>query len=161
MPVASPKPCIDCGALVSDGTTRCDLHKRPAWTKRDDAPKRRTGRWLQRERDRLFSYEPLCRECGRQGRVTLAVIRDHIVPLSEGGTDDDDNIQPLCQACSDVKTEAEKARGLARAGLSEPSPAAALPAPPGGHPIPGGGRPETVTEARFSDAGVSVGGVPR
>jgi len=43
-----------------------------------------------------------------------AVIRDHIIPIGEGGTEDDSNIQPLCQSCSDAKTQRESARGVRR-----------------------------------------------
>jgi 5-methylcytosine-specific restriction enzyme A len=46
--------------------------------------------------------------------VEVATIRDHIVPLAEGGTDDDLNSQPLCAACHRRKTERESARGAAR-----------------------------------------------
>jgi 5-methylcytosine-specific restriction endonuclease McrA len=69
------------------------------------------GRKLQLQRAALFAREPLCRECIKYGRISEAVIRDHIVPLAEGGSDDDDNIQPLCRACSDAKTATESARG--------------------------------------------------
>jgi 5-methylcytosine-specific restriction enzyme A len=62
-------------------------------------------------RAELFKREPLCRACMAEGRTTLATIRDHIKPLFEGGTDDPTNIQPLCQACSDLKTAAESSRG--------------------------------------------------
>lgn len=72
---------------------------------------------MQRERARLFAREPLCRQCRAAGRTTLATIRDHIVPLMEGGTDVPENIQPLCQACSDRKTQAEAQRGRGRARL--------------------------------------------
>jgi 5-methylcytosine-specific restriction endonuclease McrA len=47
--------------------------------------------------------------------VRLATIRDHIVPLAEGGQDIESNVQPLCQTCSDIKTQAEAARGRHRA----------------------------------------------
>ena len=63
----------------------------------------------------LFDREPLCRVCAAQGRVTLAVIRDHIRNLEEGGTEDEANCQPLCQACSDTKTHGESMRGQRRA----------------------------------------------
>jgi 5-methylcytosine-specific restriction protein A len=53
----------------------------------------------------------MCAECERNGLVRLAVIRDHIVPLFEGGADDEANVQPLCQACSDRKTFQESLRG--------------------------------------------------
>jgi 5-methylcytosine-specific restriction protein A len=51
----------------------------------------------------------------RAGKRTLATIRDHIVPLAEGGQDTETNAQPLCQACSDTKTYAEAQRGRRRA----------------------------------------------
>lgn len=84
-----------------------------AWQQEADY-KRVRGRRLQAKRAQLFAREPLCRECDRVGLVTLATIRDHIVPLAEGGTDDDANVQPLCGSCSDRKTAAESARGRVR-----------------------------------------------
>jgi 5-methylcytosine-specific restriction enzyme A len=110
MAQTSPKPCTICRTLVHDGTSRCPQHKPAAWTKRPDAPRRITGRRLQAERQALFAAEPLCRECRRQGRVTLATQRDHVVPLGEHGLDDRSNTQPLCEACHDAKSEAERAR---------------------------------------------------
>jgi 5-methylcytosine-specific restriction protein A len=62
----------------------------------------------------LFAEHPLCVVCERQGRVTVATIRDHIVPLAEGGTDAPTNIQALCQMCSDAKTAQEAKRGGGR-----------------------------------------------
>jgi 5-methylcytosine-specific restriction enzyme A len=62
----------------------------------------------------LFRREPLCVECKKRGRVSVAVIRDHTIPLAEGGTDTRANEQGLCQACSDAKTALESARGRAR-----------------------------------------------
>lgn len=76
--------------------------------------RRITGRALQAMRARLFKREPLCRACRKQGRVTLATIRDHVVPLAEGGVDDETNEQPLCQVCSDEKTSEEAKRGVQR-----------------------------------------------
>lgn len=65
-------------------------------------------------RDRLFTKQPLCVRCQEQGRVTIATIRDHTIPLAEGGRDDETNQQPLCQSCSDIKTAEEAKRGRAR-----------------------------------------------
>lgn len=112
MPNAAPRPCTVCRALVHDGTSRCAKHKPAPWVRTANQVKRTTGRRLQRDRDALFRREPLCRECSKHGYTTLATIRDHIVSLAEGGTDDDNNVQPLCQACSDAKTAAESARGV-------------------------------------------------
>lgn len=40
---------------------------------------------------------------------------DHIVPLADGGTDDEENLQVLCKCCHGLKTEAEThARRLKR-----------------------------------------------
>jgi 5-methylcytosine-specific restriction protein A len=64
----------------------------------------------------LFSRNPLCAECERQGRVTLATQRDHIIPLAEGGKDDETNEQGLCHECHEVKSLAEAQRGRRRAG---------------------------------------------
>jgi 5-methylcytosine-specific restriction protein A len=112
----SPKPCSVCRALVHDGTSRCADHKPAAWAKRPDAPKRTTGRRLQAERAALFQREPLCRPCCCSGRVTLATQRDHIVPLTEGGSDTEENTQPICDECHEAKTLAEAARARAGGG---------------------------------------------
>jgi 5-methylcytosine-specific restriction protein A len=101
-----------CKTLVSDGSGRCVAHPRKSWSKREDADKRITGRRLQAMRKRLFEEHPLCVECERQGRISAATRRDHIKPLAEGGSDDDTNIQGLCERCHDIKSEAERLRGM-------------------------------------------------
>ena len=65
------------------------------------------GRRLMTLRAQLFELEPVCRACAER----LATVRDHIRPLFEGGTEDPANIQPLCQTCSDTKTQTESTRG--------------------------------------------------
>ena len=50
-----------------------------------------------------------CRSCsaivaGKDAHV------DHVVPLEDGGTDTDDNLQTLCAACHGRKTRAEQRR---------------------------------------------------
>lgn len=57
------------------------------------------------ERRRQFLYSnPLCAECGRQGRVTAATVPDHITALVNGGDDTEENLQALCDECHRVKT---------------------------------------------------------
>jgi 5-methylcytosine-specific restriction protein A len=116
MPKAAPKPCNypGCGVLVRDGSSRCIKHQREVWAKPPTAAKRVTGRRLQALRQTLFSSNPLCVECERLGRVTLATQRDHIKPLAEGGIDADSNVQGLCRACHEAKSLAEAQRGRQR-----------------------------------------------
>lgn len=47
-------------------------------------------------------YGYFCQMCWeKEPQITLT--RDHIVPLSKGGTDDITNIQPLCKLCNQKK----------------------------------------------------------
>ena len=84
---------------------------RPDWGRPEDKPKRIRGRALQKKRRHLFHTEPRCRKCGRIFATMRDMVRDHIVPLAEGGIDDSSNQQPLCLACSDAKTQQEALRG--------------------------------------------------
>ncbi|MFZ3002066.1 MAG: HNH endonuclease signature motif containing protein [Undibacterium umbellatum] len=59
----------------------------------------------------LFSRDPLCADCKKVGRVALATQRDHVIPLAEGGPDDETNEQGLCDACHEAKSLAEAQRG--------------------------------------------------
>jgi 5-methylcytosine-specific restriction endonuclease McrA len=44
-------------------------------------------------------YNNQCVACG----AAAALTRDHVIPLSKGGTNDIGNIQPLCQPCNNKK----------------------------------------------------------
>ena len=68
------------------------------------------GRPRQLRRERLFSSDPLCPDCRRQGLIVLAVEVDHVVPLWEGGSEDDANCEGLCVECHGAKSAAEAAR---------------------------------------------------
>lgn len=112
MPRAAPRPCSSkgCNTLVHDGSGRCAAHPRATWSKAKPT-KRITGRRLQAMRAALFARDPLCAECRRQERAVPATQRDHIIPLSEGGPDDETNEQGLCEPCHEVKSQAESKRG--------------------------------------------------
>lgn len=51
------------------------------------------------------SYEFCCAACGKcpSGIWPDVLCRDHVVPLTLGGTDDISNIQPLCNLCNVTK----------------------------------------------------------
>jgi 5-methylcytosine-specific restriction protein A len=72
------------------------------------------GRKLQALRAQLFRQQPLSVICQAEGRTSVATIRDHIIPLAEGGQDVEQNTQALCETCADLKTQQESARGSAR-----------------------------------------------
>ena len=70
---------------------------------------RMSGRRAVAERLRRLSAEPWCRICLKNGTRRLATVPDHIVPLAFGGSDEDSNIQCLCDDCHRAKTLQEGA----------------------------------------------------
>ncbi len=102
-----------CPELVHKG--RCARHggESGGWARRPNSPERMRGRKLQAARQRLFAQaQYTCAVCGR---VTVDLVRDHVVPLAEGGEDVESNTQALCAVCHDSKTRQESVRGQARA----------------------------------------------
>lgn len=109
-------PASPCSHPTCPKLQPCPDHPVVPWRPRFNPPVHRIrGRKLQLMRARLFASYPWCVECAKAGRRTLATIRDHRIPLGEGGLDVEANTQGLCQSCSDVKTQAEALRGRGRA----------------------------------------------
>ena len=106
------KPCRHPGCRSLSNNGYCDKHKTEGkpWRKKNEKPRLR-GRKLQRERERLFSKQPLCVQCIADGRVSVATQRDHIIPLADGGEDVPENTQGLCVDCHDKKTNKDSKRG--------------------------------------------------
>lgn len=52
----------------------------------------------------------LCQECARRGLVSVGRDVDHIVPLWQGGSDDEANKELLCSPCHEAKTAREAAQ---------------------------------------------------
>jgi len=114
-----PEP--GCPTLVQSG--RCGAHGGPrkAWTPKASTTPRLRGRANQQARERLFvatlQAGKGCALCAQPFRSLDEMIRDHIVPLAEGGQEDPSNqtnVQPLCKTCSDRKTREEARRGVKR-----------------------------------------------
>lgn len=62
---------------------------------------------LQRIRDGYLRLSPLCLECMKVERTSLAAEVDHIIPLWAGGKEEDSNRQGLCVDHHSVKTSCE------------------------------------------------------
>jgi 5-methylcytosine-specific restriction protein A len=53
---------------------------------------------------RLKRTHGLCEDCITQGRVEVATVVDHIIPLALGGTDEDSNTRNLCKLHHETRT---------------------------------------------------------
>lgn len=62
------------------------------------------GRKLQERRSLWFAIHPLCVACEAAGRIKAAEQLDHIQALTNGGKDDETNLQGLCKECHKAKT---------------------------------------------------------
>lgn len=65
---------------------------------------------MQERNKRILAHEPLCRPCRKADRITAATEVDHITPLFLGGTESEDNLQPICRECNDLKAIAEQGK---------------------------------------------------
>jgi 5-methylcytosine-specific restriction protein A len=63
--------------------------------------------WRKRRKRILERDKYLCQVCLALGIVTPATQVDHIVNKAAGGTDNDDNLQSICDPCHATKTRAE------------------------------------------------------
>jgi 5-methylcytosine-specific restriction protein A len=56
----------------------------------------------------FLARHPVCvdpfRVHGQHGEVAAASEVDHITPIDQGGTDDDENLEALCKPCHSRKT---------------------------------------------------------
>lgn len=125
MPQRAQRPCpAGCGRLTIE--RYCPPCTTARERQRGTSTRRGYGPRHQALRAQLLAREPYCRlhlrEVGQpplihptaRERVAmallgipLATVRDHIVPMTQGGPDTIENSQPLCKACHDRKTMGE------------------------------------------------------
>lgn len=93
--------------------------------KKDATPRTRGSTWMA-TRARIFKRDDgqcQCDKCQASGAPLPAEEADHIIPLSQGGEDCDDNLQSLSSACHKAKS-AREAAARAAADYVPPAPAA-------------------------------------
>jgi len=98
MPYKSRRQCghSGCPALVEAGTRYCPEHRRQ-YNRRDNAA-HYDRRW--RKISKLYlAKNLLCAECQKAGRLTPATETHHIIPVSAGGSDAEENLMALCKSC--------------------------------------------------------------
>lgn len=108
------RPCRaqGCRELHRNGNGYCDVHQdmAAAWggSRRASASERGYGAaWRQQRKAALRRDYHQCRPCAAKGVVTYGNEVDHVIPKSQGGTDDLENLQTICKDCHDEKTRRE------------------------------------------------------
>lgn len=67
--------------------------------------------WDSLRRSILARDKGLCQPCFTQGHITPATQVDHRVPKAQGGSDDQVNLQSICEQCHRTKTASESRKG--------------------------------------------------
>jgi 5-methylcytosine-specific restriction protein A len=107
------QPCLErgCPNIVKQG--RCAQHSTRGPnhgpdTKTDEERKFYGSQHWRVTSQQHLRMEPLCRECQKRGRVSMATMTDHIVPIRFGGSRfDEKNLQSLCDPCHAKKRKIE------------------------------------------------------
>lgn len=107
VPKKPPRSCLRHGwVLVRDGE-QCHLCPPPSRTQdsRPNSSRRGYGSAHQRKRDALIKRKRYCEDPYRlhDGVKVIGTIRDHKLPLNQGGSDNQSNEQLLCVRCHNFK----------------------------------------------------------
>jgi 5-methylcytosine-specific restriction protein A len=98
------KPCAYPGCKNMTRGRYCEEHakaeaKRYNRYDRDPESGKRYGRTWKQIRSAFLASHPLCEMCIEEGRLTPATLVHHKRKLTDGGTNDEDNLQALCLEC--------------------------------------------------------------
>ena len=108
MPYKAKHPCKNpsCPALIDHGSY-CIQHKRyieRAVDQRTNSGERGYSAKWRKVRDKYIAMYPTCALCGARAEHV-----HHIVPIRYGGTNEFDNLMPLCITCHNRATAKENA----------------------------------------------------
>lgn len=123
MPWKPLRPCNHPGCPSLSDQAYCEQHRKEVKgenNRRYDTDRRDKGMrafytstaW-RHLRELKLKQMPMCEECYRQGRISKAVIVDHIKPARESLSDrlNIDNLQSLCRSCHNKKTATDRTQG--------------------------------------------------
>lgn len=110
--------CVTCRRKITRGPTFrgypecwiCAKHRRREQRNAGVRPKppwkaeRKSIEWSFETRRRLFKLKQHCHWCGIRLRLDTASV-DHIIPISRGGTNLDDNLTLTCRPCNMAKAD--------------------------------------------------------
>ena len=104
MPYKAKHPCGYPGCPEIVHGRYCDKHERlmnQQYERYERSPETaaRYGTAWKVIRRRYISAHPLCEECLKLGAAVPAEHVHHIVPLADGGTNEESNLMSLCKAC--------------------------------------------------------------
>ena len=104
MPYKPQKPCAHHGCRELTANRYCDAHtkqesKRYNKYDRDPDSNKRYGRTWKQIRAAFLSSNPLCVMCNGNGKFTPATLAHHKIKLTDGGTNDWNNMMALCHEC--------------------------------------------------------------
>ncbi len=104
MPSKPKRPCSSPGCPNLTDDQYCEVHRvieRRRYDKyqRSKDVNKKYGRAWKRIRDRYAQEHPLCEICNENGRLTPADEVHHILPISQGGMHDKNNLMALCKSC--------------------------------------------------------------
>lgn len=98
-----------CPNMVVSGSSCCREHQ-PARASKEADPFYLSVAW-RRFRAWYLGRHPLCEACEREGRLTPAVMVDHVKELKDGGARlAEENAKSLCWKCHGIKTAEAKGR---------------------------------------------------
>lgn len=129
--MSSSKPCakIGCGELVPRRTRYCSVHQAEFaasqannWDKNPSKRKQYgyNKRWPKIRRNVMVRDNGLCQVCKAEGIYQQGSEVDHIVPVSQGGSDAYSNLQVICVPHHREKTHRESRQGKASKATARP-----------------------------------------